>query len=51
MKKLLLSSVALMVLAIGPAVAADLRLSVKALPPPPPPIQDWSGVYVGIEGG
>jgi outer membrane immunogenic protein len=51
MKKLLLSGVALMVLAIGPAVAADLRLPVKALPPPPPPIQDWSGIYVGIEGG
>jgi len=35
------------------ASAADLgaRVVYKALPPLPPPVQDWSGVYVGLEGG
>jgi outer membrane immunogenic protein len=34
------------------ASAADLgpRVVYKA-PPLPPPVQDWSGVYVGVEGG
>ena len=55
MKKLLLSGVALMALAMGPAMGADLSRPVyKApppVPPPPPPVQDWSGIYVGLEGG
>ena len=54
MKKFLLSGVALLALAIGPALGADMRMPVKApppAPPPPPPVQDWSGVYVGVEGG
>src|SRR5262249_42531458 len=25
--------------------------SLKSPPPLPPPVQDWSGVYVGVEGG
>jgi outer membrane immunogenic protein len=33
------------------ASAADLRVVTKAPPPLPPPVQDWSGVYVGLEGG
>src|SRR6516162_8673037 len=33
------------------ASAADLRVVTKAPPPLPPPVQDWSGVYVGVEGG
>jgi opacity protein-like surface antigen len=34
----------------SPAFAADLAR--KAPPPPlPPPIQDWSGIYSGFEGG
>src|SRR6516162_33888 len=33
------------------ASAADLRVVTKAPPPLPPPVQDWSGIYVGIEGG
>jgi outer membrane immunogenic protein len=31
-----------------------MRMPVKApppAPPPPAPVQDWSGVYVGVEGG
>jgi outer membrane immunogenic protein len=32
--------------------AADLYQPVyKAPPPAPPPVQDWSGIYVGLEGG
>jgi opacity protein-like surface antigen len=33
------------------ASAADLRMPLKAPPPLAPPVQDWSGVYVGVEGG
>ena len=33
------------------ASAADLRVVTKAPPPLPPPVQDWSGFYVGLEGG
>jgi opacity protein-like surface antigen len=36
----------------GSAYAADLGRPVYKAPPPlPPPVQDWSGVYVGVEGG
>jgi outer membrane immunogenic protein len=33
----------------GPATAADMP--VKAAPPPPPAIYDWSGLYVGFHEG
>lgn len=33
------------------ASAADLSPRVVYKAAPPPPVQDWSGVYVGIEGG
>jgi outer membrane immunogenic protein len=35
------------------ASAADLYPAYKSPPPPPmlAPVQDWSGVYVGVEGG
>jgi outer membrane immunogenic protein len=33
------------------ALAADLGRPVYKAPPPAPPPQDWSGVYVGLEGG
>jgi outer membrane immunogenic protein len=33
------------------ASAADLYQPVYKAPPLPPPVQDWSGVYVGLEGG
>jgi outer membrane immunogenic protein len=54
MKKLLLASLAgFALLGIGTANAADLgvRPAYKAPPPVAPPVQDWSGVYVGLEGG
>jgi outer membrane immunogenic protein len=37
---------------VSPALAADLgRPIYKAPPPAPIPVQDWSGIYVGLEGG
>jgi outer membrane immunogenic protein len=48
MKSLLLSGVALIALAAGPAMAADLaRPLYKAPPPAPPPLPTWTGFYVG----
>jgi outer membrane immunogenic protein len=52
MKKLLLVTASLAVLGVAPAVAADLpaRVYTKA----PPMVQaayDWSGFYIGINGG
>ena len=49
MKKLLLSAIALVTLT-GSAVAADM--AVKAAPPPPViPIYNWTGFYIGANGG
>jgi outer membrane immunogenic protein len=53
MNKFLLATVGLIALGIAaPASAADLaaRPYTKA-PPPPPPIYDWSGFYIGANGG
>jgi outer membrane immunogenic protein len=48
MRKLLLASMALAgFAAIGPANAADMALKA----PPPPPWYDWSGFYIGANGG
>jgi outer membrane immunogenic protein len=33
------------------ATAADIARPVYKAPPPAPPPQDWSGIYVGLEGG
>jgi outer membrane immunogenic protein len=44
MKKFLLSSVGLVAILAGPAMAADMPV---APPPPPPVLYDWSGLYVG----
>src|SRR5262245_7523434 len=50
MKKLLLSGVTLVALAVGPALAADLPR--KAPPaPPPPPVISWTGWYAGLNAG
>jgi opacity protein-like surface antigen len=46
----LLATAALMALSTS-VYAADMGMPLKAPPAPPPPIQDWSGVYVGLEGG
>ena len=51
MKKLLLSGIAFIALAVGPALAADLPR--KAPPPvaPLPPPAIWNGWYVGLNAG
>jgi outer membrane immunogenic protein len=51
MKRILLATVGLIALgAAAPAIAADM--AVKAPPPPPPPvIYNWSGFYIGANGG
>ena len=53
MKKLLSVTVGLVALGMAaPALAADLGAKpyTKA-PPPPPPVYDWSGFYIGLNGG
>ncbi len=48
----LLAATAMGVIACQGASAADLGRPVYKAPPPlPPPVQDWSGIYVGVEGG
>ena len=52
MKKLLLAAVALVVLAAGPAVAADLGRKAPAyIPPPAPPPPSFTGCYVNGGAG
>jgi outer membrane immunogenic protein len=54
MKKIVLGIVGLVALGLaGPASAADIaaRPYTKAPPPVVVPIYDWSGVYIGINGG
>jgi outer membrane immunogenic protein len=52
MKKLAAHVTALTLLMAGSAVAADMRMPVKAPPPaPPPPAFNWTGCYVGAGGG
>jgi outer membrane immunogenic protein len=52
MKKLLLSTVGLVALS-GSAMAADLPVQHYKAPPAPviAPIYDWSGFYIGANGG
>lgn len=47
MEKLVLAGAALAALVAGPAMAADLPLKA----PPIVPVYDWTGFYVGINGG
>jgi outer membrane immunogenic protein len=49
MKKLLVTSAALAVLIVSPALAADMP--VKAPPPTPAPAPTWTGFYLGVEAG
>jgi outer membrane immunogenic protein len=52
MKKLLLATVSLVVLAAGPAVAADLARKAPAyIPPPAPPPPSFTGCYVNGGAG
>jgi outer membrane immunogenic protein len=47
----LLAATAMGLIVSQGASAADMRMPVKAPAPLPPPVQDWSGIYVGLEGG
>jgi outer membrane immunogenic protein len=51
MKRLLLSSLAGLILTTGSALAADLSRPAPTYkaPPPPPPAVSWTGCY--IDGG
>jgi outer membrane immunogenic protein len=53
MKKLLLAAVGLVALGMAPASAADLaaRPYTKAPPPMVAALYDWSGFYLGLNGG
>ncbi len=52
MKKLVLTAVGLVALSAAPALAADLPARVyKAPPPVVAPIYNWSGFYIGLNGG
>jgi outer membrane immunogenic protein len=49
-KKLLFATVSVIAISATSAYAADM--AVKAPPPPPlPAVYDWSGFYVGVNGG
>jgi outer membrane immunogenic protein len=49
MKKILVAAVGLLALGAAPALAADLP--VKAKPVPVVPVWNWSGFYIGFNGG
>src|SRR5690348_7183972 len=49
MKKSILGLVAIGALVTGPAMAADMRMPVKAPLAPPPVVTSWTGCY--IDGG
>jgi len=52
MKRVLLASVGLLALGIASASAADLsRMPAKAPAYMPPPLYNWTGFYIGINGG
>jgi outer membrane immunogenic protein len=51
MKKLLLGTVGLLALGMAPASAADLAARPYTKAPPMALVYDWSGVYVGANGG
>ncbi len=51
MRKLLAGSVALGMLAAMPAMAADMRVKTPAPKEPAFTVYNWTGFYVGIQGG
>jgi outer membrane immunogenic protein len=51
MKRLTLTGIALVSLAVGPAMAADLRTPVYTKAPVMAPIFSWTGFYIGLNGG
>jgi opacity protein-like surface antigen len=51
MKRLFLGSAMLAALLVGPALAADMPVKARPLPPPPCPAAQFAGGYIGINGG
>jgi outer membrane immunogenic protein len=53
MKKIIFGAVAIFAVGAAPAFAADLpaRTYTKAPAMVPPPMYDWSGFYIGLNGG
>jgi len=51
MKKLMLTTAALVALTVGSAGAADLPPGPAYKAPPPVPMWSWSGFYIGLQGG
>jgi outer membrane immunogenic protein len=51
MKKILLATVGFAALGLTPAVAADLAARTYTKAPPPAPVLNWTGFFVGAEGG
>jgi outer membrane immunogenic protein len=51
MKIIALQTTAISLLLAGSAVAADVRMPVKAPPPAPVAVYSWTGCYVGAGGG
>ena len=51
MKKSIVGLVAIGALVAAPAVAADLRMPVKAPPAPIAPLYSWTGLYIGAGVG
>src|SRR5262249_26240066 len=47
----LLGATAIGVVLSQGALAADILRKAPAPAPLPPPVQDWSGIYVGLEAG
>jgi opacity protein-like surface antigen len=47
----LLAATAMGLIASQAASAADILRKAPPPAPLPPPVQDWSGIYVGVEGG
>jgi outer membrane immunogenic protein len=48
---ILLAATAIGVVTSHGASAADILRKAPPAAPLPPPVQDWSGIYVGVEGG
>jgi outer membrane immunogenic protein len=51
MRKLLVATAALAALVGTPALAADMAAPVYKAPPPPAPVCNWCGFYIGVNAG
>ena len=51
MKRILLAGLAVGLLTVGPAMAADMPVKAPIMRAPPPPVFSWTGCYLGGGGG